>query len=230
MTYRLYDISAPIDNTTPVWPGDTPVGIERIWRMEAGSPVNVGKMTLSPHTATHADAPFHYAQDGAPIGAVGLDVYMGECVVIDVAEVAEVAKVAQRQSTIDVADLRNALERSQLEIAPRVLIRTYGTPFLALDASNRALQWDSDFSAVTPAAIDWLAGQGVRLIGTDTPSLDPETSKTMDAHHRVRAHGMAILEGLVLDDVPVGRYELIALPLKLTSLDASPVRAVLRTL
>ena len=41
---------------------------------------------------------------------------------------------------------------------------------------------------------------------------------------------MAILEGLVLTDVPEGLYELIALPLKLVGFDASPVRAVLRTL
>ena len=222
----LFDISAPIDMRTPVWPGDTPVGIERVWRMEAGSPVNVGKMTLSPHTATHADAPFHYAQDGAPIGAVDLDVYLGACVVID---------VAHGGSLIEVADLRAALalaDRADLAIAPRVLLRTYRTPFSASAAGSpsRADQWDSHFRAVTPQAIDWLAEQGVRLIGTDTPSLDPETSKTMDAHLRVRAHGMAILEGLVLDDVPVGRYELIALPLKFMSLDASPVRAVLRTL
>ena len=70
----------------------------------------------------------------------------------------------------------------------------------------------------------------VKLIGVDTASLDPQTSKTMDAHHAVGKHGLAILEGLVLDDVPAGDYELIALPLKLTTADASPVRAVLRTL
>jgi arylformamidase len=70
----------------------------------------------------------------------------------------------------------------------------------------------------------------VKLIGIDTPSLDPQESKTMDAHHRIREHRMAILEGIVLDDVAPGDYELIALPLKLTTLDASPVRAILRAL
>ena len=74
------------------------------------------------------------------------------------------------------------------------------------------------------------ADAGVVLIGVDTPSLDPETSKTMDAHHAVHRRGLAILEGLVLDAVPLGRYELIALPLRLVGADASPVRAVLREL
>ncbi|MHA7165426.1 cyclase family protein, partial [Burkholderia pseudomallei] len=105
---------------------------------------------------------------------------------------------------------------------PRVLLRTYG------QAPQHA--WDSAFCAVAPETIDLLAAHGVRLVGIDTPSLDPQESKTMDAHRRIRAHRMAILEGLVLDEIAAGDYELIALPLKFATLDASPVRAVLRAL
>ena len=72
--------------------------------------------------------------------------------------------------------------------------------------------------------------QGVRLVGIDTPSIDPQNSKTMDAHKAVLAADMRILEGLVLDDVPEGRYELIALPLPIVGADASPIRAILREL
>ncbi|AME25989.1 MULTISPECIES: arylformamidase [Burkholderiaceae] len=213
MPQRLFDISASIDSNTPVWPGDTPVTLERVWKMEAGSPVNVGRMTLSPHTATHADAPLHYDQDGAAIGAVGLDVYLGECLVL---------AIKPRGSHVSVEEIESALRSAQLQLAPRVLIRTY--------AKAPTAEWDSEFAAISADAIDWLAERGVRLIGVDTPSLDPQESKTMDAHHRVRAHKMAILEGLILDDVPNGTYELIALPLKLNTLDASPVRAILRSL
>ena len=104
---------------------------------------------------------------------------------------------------------------------PRVLIRTY---------AQAPGDWDSAFTAVAPAAIDLLHEHGVRLVGIDTPSLDPEQSRTLDSHQRLRAHGMAVLEGLVLDDVPAGDYELIALPLNWHGVDASPVRAVLREL
>ena len=90
--------------------------------------------------------------------------------------------------------------------------------------------WPEGFCAIAPATIECLAERGVRLVGIDTPSLDPQHSKTLDAHHAVGRHGMAILEGVVLDDVPAGDYELLALPLKFTHLDASPVRAVLRAL
>ncbi|RQS75045.1 arylformamidase [Burkholderia sp. Bp8963] len=205
----LWDISPPVAPATPVWPGDTPVTVERVWRMEAGSPVNVARLTLSPHTGAHTDAPLHYDADGAPIGAVPLDAYLGPCRVIHCIGASPV---------VTPADIAAALDR----VPPRVLLRTY--------AQAPAAQWDPDFCAVAPDTIDLLAAHGVKLIGIDTPSLDPQESKTMDAHHRIRAHRMAILEGIVLDDVPAGDYELIALPLKLGTLDASPVRAVLRAL
>ncbi|WP_250532216.1 arylformamidase [Caballeronia sp. ATUFL_F1_KS39] len=205
----LLDISPPINPATPVWPGDTPVGIERVWRMEAGSPVNVARLTLSPHTGSHADAPLHYDEHGAPIGEVSLDTYIGACRVVHCIGASPL--VTPEHVAAHLADC-----------PPRVLLRTYTNA--PLDA------WDSAFAAVAPETIDLLAEKGVKLIGIDTPSLDPQDSKTMDAHKRIRAHGMAILEGLVLDAAAPGDFELIALPLKFSTLDASPVRAVLRPL
>jgi arylformamidase len=205
----LWDITPAVDVGTPVWPGDTPVGIDRVWRMEAGSPVNVARLTLSPHTGAHTDAPLHYDPNGAAIGKVPLDAYLGRCRVIHCINAVPLVTPEH--------------VRAALHGAPaRVLLRTY--------AHAPLREWDSAFCAVAPATIDLLAAHGVQLIGIDTPSLDPQDSRTMDAHLRVRAHGMAILEGIVLDDVDAGDYELIALPLKLTTLDASPVRAVLRAL
>ncbi|TAL92048.1 MAG: arylformamidase [Paraburkholderia sp.] len=208
----LWDITPPIDPATPVWPGDTPVGIERVWRMEAGSPVNVARMTLSPHTGAHTDAPLHYDAEGAAIGAVPLDAYIGRCRVIHCIGAAPRVTPAHIAAALDQGDA----------LPPRVLLRTY--------ARAPTTAWDSAFCAVAPETVDLLASRGVQLIGIDTPSLDPQESKTMDAHHRVRAHRMAILEGIVLDAVEEGDYELIALPLRFTTLDASPVRAVLRAL
>lgn len=206
---KLWDISPPVDPATPVWPCDTPVSVDRVWRMEAGSPVNVARLTLSPHTGAHADAPLHYDADGAAIGAVPLDAYLGPCRVIHCIGASPVVRPAHIAAALD-------------GVPPRVLLRTY--------AQAPAAQWDPNFCAVAPDTVDLLADLDVQLIGIDTPSLDPQASKTMDAHRRIRARGMAILEGLVLDDVPAGDYELIALPLRLATLDASPVRAVLRAL
>ncbi|WP_116135547.1 arylformamidase [Trinickia diaoshuihuensis] len=207
MKETIWDISPPVEPGTPVWPGDTPVGVERVWRMEAGSPVNVARLTCSPHTGAHADAPLHYDAGGAAIGHVPLTPYLGQCRVVHCIGAAPLVLPEH------IAPFADALP-------PRVLLRTY--------AQAPVTRWDEAFCAVAPQTIDFLAERGVILIGIDTPSLDPQDSKTMDSHGRVRAHRMAILEGLVLDAVAPGDYELIALPLKLTTLDASPVRAVLR--
>jgi len=206
---RIWDISPPVSNATPVWPGDTPFDHAPAWQLDEHCPVNVGRITMSPHTGAHADAPLHYAADGAPIGDVPLDAYLGPCRVIHC--IGAAPRVEPHH-----------IEAALSDVPPRVLLRTY--------AHAPQATWDAAFCAVAPETIALLARHGVKLIGIDTPSLDPETSKTMDAHHAVRDHRLAILEGIVLDDVPAGDYELIALPLRLATLDASPVRAVLRQL
>ncbi|HEU4376616.1 MAG TPA: arylformamidase, partial [Telluria sp.] len=171
-------------------------------------PVHVSRMTMTTHLGAHTDAPSHYDPAGLAIDAVGLAPYIGPCRVIH----------CIGAPLVDVADIAPFLDG----VPPRVLLRTYAA------APQRA--WDPAFAAVSPAAIALLASKGVLLIGTDTASLDPQDSKTLDAHNAVRAHQMAILEGVVLDDVAAGDYELIALPLKLAGMDASPVRAILRAL
>ncbi|HMN81168.1 MAG TPA: arylformamidase [Burkholderiaceae bacterium] len=205
---RVWDITPPVRPGIPVFPGDTPYAEAQVIAIGPGSPVNVSQFTMSTHTGAHTDAPLHYDPDGLPIGAVPLDAYLGPCRVIHAIGAARIE--------------RAHLDGRLAALPPRVLFRTCRQA--AVD------HWDSAFASVAPDVVDLLAARGVRLIGLDTPSLDPETSKTLDAHQRVRAHRMAILEGLVLDAIDEGDYELIALPLKLANLDASPVRAVLREL
>ncbi len=204
---RIWDISQVLRPGLPVWPGDTAFGFERTWRMDEGSPVNVGRMTMSTHSGTHADAPLHYAQDGLDAASMELDPYIGTCLVVDARGV---------NGEVDVADL------PQIESVDRVLFRTW-------DAFPHDT-WRSDWLPISFETVEWLALQGVKLIGTDAPSVDPQESKTMDAHHAVLKHDMRILEGLVLDDVKEGRYELIALPLKVGGGDAGLCRAILREL
>jgi arylformamidase len=206
---QIWDISPELAPGIPVWPGDTPFTQQRTWILgEDGSPVNVSRFTLSTHTGAHTDAPLHYDPQGKAIGAVALDAYIGRCRVIQ----------AIGASQVSLAHIEGQLNG----LTPRVLFRTY----------HRAPQqdWDSHFASIDHRVVETLAQHGVRLVGIDTPSLDPQDSKDMLAHHAIRKHGMAILEGIVLDAVAPGDYELIALPLKLTGLDASPVRAILRSL
>lgn len=206
---KIWDISQSLAVGIPVWPGDTEFSEARTWALDDECPVNVSRFSLSTHTGTHADAPLHYDAAGLPIGSVQLEPYLGACRVID---------LSFGGGPILAEDLRPHLA----DVPPRVLLHTY--------VAAPTTAWDKAFRAISVETIDLLAACGVVLIGTDTPSLDPQESKTMNAHHAVRLHRMSILEGLVLDDVPAGDYELIALPLKLATLDASPVRAILREL
>jgi arylformamidase len=204
---RIWDISQVLRPGLPVWPGDTAFALNRTWRIEDGSPVNVARMTMSTHSGTHADAPLHYDPHGLDAATMPLDPFIGACLVADARHV---------QGKVTVEDL------PALDGAQRVLLRTF-------EAFPRDA-WDSGFTAIDAGAIHWLAGQGAKLIGTDAPSIDPQDSKTMDAHRAVAQHDMRILEGLVLDGIAAGRYELIALPLKVAGGDAGLCRAILRPL
>ena len=209
MGRRLWDISQTLRPDLPVWPGDTAFSHRPRWSMAEGSPVNVAEFTTTVHAGAHADAPLHYQAGGASAADVGLDAYVGPCEVVD---------ATRCGAYID----RDFVERVLPAPEARVLFRTFQR-FPTDD-------WPRTFTALKPGAIAYLASQGVVLIGVDSPSLDPQASKTMDAHKAILAADMRVLEGLVLDEVSPGRYELIALPLKLAGLDASPVRAVLRAL
>jgi arylformamidase len=206
---RLWDISPPVRPGSPVFPGDTPYGQQWAARIGPDCPVNVSSLTLSPHVGAHADAPLHYDPDGDPIGAVSLVPYLGPC---------RVLHAIGRGPLVTWRDIAHAVDA----LPPRVLVRTYER--MPVD------RWDGELAAFAPATIERLADLGVQLVGIDTASIDPADSKSLDSHQVIRRRGLRVLENLVLDDVPEGDYELIALPLKLATADASPVRAVLRSL
>jgi arylformamidase len=207
---RIWDLSPPVHAGSPVFPGDAPFSSVWAARIAPGCPVNLSTLTLSPHTGAHADAPLHYDDAGAAIGAVALAPFLGPCRVIHAIGV---------RPLIEWSHIAHAVADG---LPPRVLVRTY----------QRAPvdRWDAAMAAYAPATLSRLADLGVALIGIDTASIDPAASLTLDSHQVLRRRGLRVLENLVLDGVPEGDYELIALPLKLTTADASPVRAILREL
>ncbi len=206
---QLWDISPPVHAGSPVFPGDTAYSQQWCATIGPGCPVNVSAITLSPHVGAHADAPLHYDAQGATIGDVSLDAFLGPCRVIHAIGCGPLIAWHHIEHAVDGT------------LPQRVLVRTY---------AKAPEQWDGQLTAYAPDTIERLADQGVLLVGIDTASIDPADSKTLDSHQVIRRRGLRVLENLVLDNVPEGDYELIALPLKLTTADASPVRAVLRAL
>jgi arylformamidase len=201
----IYDITPAITTELEVFPGDTPPTREVLLDMARGDPLTLSTLRATVHLGAHADAPSHYGVDGRTIDQQPLELYCGPCRVVHVD--------AARGQRITALPGDVAVER--LLIATR----TYPDP----------AHWNADFAALAPELVDELHAKGVKLVGVDTPSVDLSDSKDLPAHHRFLANDMAILEGLVLKEVPPGDYELIALPLPLVGFDASPVRAVLRT-
>lgn len=213
---RIHDISPRVTSDLAVFPGDTPLTREVLLDTRKGDNLTLSTLHATVHLGAHADGPNHYGPlpDGSeapPIDERPLDMYLGECAVLH-ARVSRATALRVGTGDLDLPD----------DPPPRVLIRTGTYPDPAV--------FNQDFAGLEPALIEALHDRGVRTIGIDTPSVDPPSSEALEAHKVFLRLDMAILEGLVLNEVPEGRYELIALPLRLVGFDASPVRAVLRTM
>jgi arylformamidase len=208
---KIWDISPPVDEHAAVFPGDTAYSQRLHFSLTPDCPVNVNSITLSPHTGAHADAPMHYANGGASSGELDLTPYLGPCRVIHCLDAGPLVLPEHIAHALD-------------NLPARVLLRT---------ARTASQSWAS-FTALGQQTLALLATTNIAnpllLIGIDTPSVDPATSHDLPSHQQLLTRNLRVLENLVLDDVPEGDYELIALPLKLMRADASPVRAVLREL
>lgn len=204
----LIDISPPLSPATAVFPGDTALSREVLFDCAKGDAITLSTLRGTVHLGAHADAPSHYAKAGETIEAQPIGLYVGPAQVIGVSVDRDGLVTPEHLA----ADIR----------APRVLLRTGTWPDPTV--------FNPDFAALDPASVVFLAEAGVRLVGVDTPSVDPAESKDLPAHRAFFRTGLSILECLDLSGVADGMYELIALPLRLEGFDASPVRAVLRPL
>jgi arylformamidase len=205
----ILDISPTISSRLAVFPGDQ--SFDRIATVHIAksteASLEISAISCTLHLGAHADAPCHYDPCGIGIDAVALDRYIGPCQVIS-------ATCCSPRALLSLEDLKT----SQV-IAPRLLVRTGSFPDYE--------QWSDCFTGLSADLVTNLGKQGVFLIGIDTPSIDLADSKSMPAHCAAKQAGISILEGLVLQQVNDGLYDLVALPLKIKDADASPVRAVL---
>lgn len=202
---KIWDISPPVHAGTAVFPGD----VEFARNVSMDFPQDhlaLSSITTTLHIGAHADSSSHYHKDGKGIDQRPLERYLGPCQVIEVK--------LKRGERI----LPSHLLGSKIG-APRVLFKTGSFP----DPDS----WNNDFNSLSPELIELLADQGVVLVGIDTPSVDPSDSKGLESHQALYKRDLAVLEGIILDQVSPGLYTLVALPLRLKDADASPVRAIL---
>ena len=206
---RIFDISPVISPRLAVFPGDTPFERRELMHVDRGDHISLSATTSTVHLGSHADAPVHYGKGGGTIDRQPLELYVGPCRVV------RVDGAHGRAVTVQ-------------DLAGRV---PFGTERLVLATGSfpDPERWNADFASVDPALVEWLDTRGVRLVAIDTPSVDRSDSKDLPAHAAFFRTGISIIEGVVLAGVPEGRYELVALPLRIEGADASPVRAILRS-
>lgn len=201
---EIFDISMELNAETPEWPGDRPFEYSLSVTKEQSGSVNIGELKSSTHMGTHIDAPFHYDDEGLKIEELPLDIYLSTAQVIDVV----------------------GLEQITTEHLPSP--ETGVTAILLKTRSwTQRKKFPQTWPVFSESIAEWMSGHGISLLGVDVPSVDPETSKELPMHHAMNEHGRYILEGIILDDVEPGVYQLAALPLKITGAEGSPVRAVL---
>lgn len=219
-TPKIHDISMPLANGMPVWPGDEAYTFRLNWTQAKGDSVNVGEIRGSLHVGTHADSPFHVDSTGVTMEALDLSTFIGPAAVLDVSG----TNVIEPEHLHRAATSLGHTFESLIRAAPRPLLRT-------LSWHNRSV-FPERYATLSPAAAELIVASGARMLGVDVPSVDTRDSKTLLVHHiligrqRVGA-GVQIVENLVLDIVAPGIYEFIGLPLNVVGGDGAPVRAVL---
>jgi arylformamidase len=206
------DISAPIDpRTAPVYPGNAPIKLDFVLNYETGGKLALSSYSLGAHTGTHVDAPMHFIKGGASVDKVPLGRFVGPARVIDCTADATV---------IDAAELN----KHDWKGAKRILFRT----------RNSRNGWMSDptfhedFTFVAPDAAQLLADAGVELVGIDYLSIEKFNSPEPRTHLAFLTKGIPVIEGLSLEDVAAGDYDLIVLPIRIVGHEAAPARAILK--
>lgn len=194
-----------ISERTAVFPGDKKFSREVSYDFKSGAHLELSSIGTTLHIGAHADSSSHYHPDGEGVEKRDLNAFFGKAQVIEV--------TAQAGARIYPHDINTEV------FAQRVLLKTKSFPDPEI--------WNSDFNSLSPELVQYFHRLGVVMIGIDTPSVDPETSKALESHQALYQNKISVLEGLVLDKVPAGIYQLVALPLLLESADASPVRAIL---
>lgn len=208
---RIFDVTLPLSPDLPVWPGDPAIEVAPVTRIADGDEANVSRLSLSSHSGTHVDAPWHFIAGGAKLDAIAPERWIGPC---------RVVAIPGDVTRIEPAHLEAA------EIPP-------GTERLLFKTANSArwvpgkLDFVEDYVAFSPAAARWVVAHGIRLVGIDYLSIEGTDDPTSETHRTLLGHDVLIIENLNLSGIVPGPYTLICLPLRLMAGDGAPARVLL---
>jgi len=211
---KLWDISRTLSNDLAEWPGDEPCRFRLTREKTKGASVNLGAISMSLHNGTHADARFHFDEDGESIEKASLQTYLGRATVVDLWQAFLDSK---EKHLITIEDLRPSAEA--IAATSRILVKT--------GRWTDSTVFPKQIPVIAADVPAWLQKNGVKLLGLDLPSVDEIDSKSLQNHHALAHAGIAIIESLDLSSVASGIYHLAALPLKIAGGDGAPMRAIL---
>lgn len=208
------DISVPVREGMPLWPGDPGLSFERVMDQSNGDVCTLTRASMSAHTGTHMDAPLHFVgssptYSSPTIDAMPLDATVGPARVIRI----------QHPTAIHRAEI----EPYAIQPGERILFRTGNS-----DRDWGNLPFDEDFVFIARDAAEYLADRNVRAVGVDYLSVGGFRQDSVETHVALLGKGIWIMEGLVLGCVEPGNYELVCLPLKWVGAEGAPARAMLR--
>jgi len=209
---KIYDISVPVSENTPVWPGDRQPEFPRVSRIQNGESVNLTEIHSSVHIGTHVDAPRHITDGGLTIDQIPLQKLSGLCRVVELNQTREID--------------RHILSHFSWVGVEKVLLKTRNSEFW----QNPQHIFQADFAALTPDGAEFLLKTGVHLVGIDYLSIDLYENSDLPVHHLLLENNVVIVEGLNLADIRPGDYEFFCFPVKINGSDGAPARAVLRDL
>jgi arylformamidase len=208
---RIFDVTVPVSETTPIQPGEPRIRIEKLSQLTLGDPANSSHIKLGTHSGTHVDAPFHAIQQGLTVDKLPLDLLMGP---------AFVAEVDQLQG--DVVDVFDLARLHFPKETTRLLIKTRNSHLW----ENGFTEFERDYVSLAPQTAQWLVRRGIQLLGWDYLSVDAFGVREQRAHQTLLEAGVVLVEGLDLSRVPAGPCHLICLPLKLKDGDGAPARVL----
>jgi arylformamidase len=212
MAVGWIDVTASLHPArTPVYEGDAPMKFEFFKDMRKGDPLTLSVLSMGAHSGTHIDAPMHFVLTGAPIDRVPLERLIGPARVIEIPDGVQ---------AIDAAELN----RHEWRGASRVIFRTRSSVrgWMASPVFHR------DFAYIAPDAAQLLADAGVLLVGIDYLSTEQFGAPAPRTHRILLGKGIPIVEGLALEGIGAGDYDMIVLPIKVAGHEGAPARAVLR--
>lgn len=214
---EIFDITRTLSADLPPWPGDVAFRYQANGRIAKGSNVNSGSINMSLHNGTHGDARFHFDDNGWTMEQAQLETYFGPAVVVDLSDRYAAAPAGPRLPQVQLADLEYAAE--ELRSTGRLLLKT--------NVWRDPKVFPDPIPTLARGVPEWLQSLGVKLLGLDVPSVDEIDAKELVNHHAIGAAGISIVESLDLSSVAAGRYNFVALPLKIAGGDGSPLRAIL---